>query len=70
MCSLCILGLFLLGNFVSDIMVSATNVDAAILNSGTLRSDAIHPKGPFKLKDLMMVLPTVDQLVLLKMNGN
>lgn len=63
-------GVCFLGNFVADIMVSATNVDIGFLNSGTLRSDAIHPKGPFKLKDLMMVLPTVDQLVVIKINGN
>ena len=34
-----------LGNFICDIMVAATNADLAILNSGTLRSDCIHPAG-------------------------
>lgn len=60
---------FCIGNFVADIMLSATNVDVVILNSGTLRSDCIHPKGEFKIKDLMTILPTVDQLSVLKING-
>jgi hypothetical protein len=33
--------------------VAATNADFALLNSGTLRSDMIHPAGPFFVKDLV-----------------
>lgn len=33
-----------LGNFVCDIMLASTHADCAILNSGTLRSDCVHPK--------------------------
>ena len=58
-----------LGNFVCDIMVAATNAHFALLNSGTLRSDCIHPAGPFFLKDLLNVLPMIDQLVLLEVTG-
>lgn len=39
-----------LGNLVADIMLRATRAEAALLNSGCLRSDAIHEKGPFKMK--------------------
>ena len=58
-----------LGNFVCDIMVAATNADLAILNSGTLRSDCIHGAGPFFLKDLLKILPMIDPLVLLEIEG-
>ena len=45
-----------LGNFVCDIMLASTHSDCAILNSGTLRSDRIHPKGDFKLRDLVTIM--------------
>ena len=45
-----------LGNFICDIMVAATNADLAILNSGTLRSDCIHPAG----KRPTLAVPPVD----------
>ncbi len=59
-----------LGNFVCDIMVASTNADLAILNSGTFRSDAIHAAGPFFLRDLLNILPMIDQLVLVEVTGN
>ena len=59
-----------LGNFICDIMVAATNADFALLNSGTLRSDTIHPAGPFFLKDLLQILPMIDPVVLLEVTGN
>ena len=58
-----------LGNFVTDVMVAALNADFALLNSGTLRSDALPPAGPFFLKDLLAVLPMIDPLVLLEVTG-
>ena len=58
-----------LGNFICDIMVAATNADFAVLNSGTFRSDAIQPAGPFFLKDLLNILPMIDPLVLLEVTG-
>ena len=58
-----------LGNFICDIMVAATHADFAILNSGTFRSDAVQPAGPFFLKDLLNILPMIDQLVLLEVTG-
>ena len=40
----------LVGNFICDIMRTATQSDIALLNSGSLRSDMVHPTGPFKMK--------------------
>lgn len=57
------------GNFICDIMLKATEADFAMINSGTLRSDCIHPKGQFKVKDLFAILPMIDPLVVLKIKG-
>lgn len=58
-----------LGNFITDIMLKSTEADVAILNSGTLRSDRIHPCGEFKIRDLMAILPMIDPLVVLAVTG-
>lgn len=59
-----------LGNFICDIMMAACNGDVALLNSGTLRSDRIHPRGDFKMRDLMTILPMLDPLLVLEITGN
>lgn len=58
-----------LGNFICDIMMAACNGDVALLNSGTLRSDRIHPRGEFKMRDLMTILPMLDPLLVLEITG-
>lgn len=42
-------------------MLEAVNADCALINSGTLRSDAIHPQGEFKVRDLKKILPYLDE---------
>ncbi|CAH1392702.1 unnamed protein product [Nezara viridula] len=59
-----------LGNWVCDVILAATGADLVILNSGTLRSDRIHPPGPFTLRDLMTVVPITDPLCVLELTGN
>ena len=46
----CLFFTFDTGNFVTDVIHNVTEVDCVILNSGTLRSDTIHPPGKFKMK--------------------
>jgi len=58
-----------LGNFMTDIMLAANNCDIALLNSGSLRSDAIHLAGEFKVKDLMAILPMPTTLCVLQVTG-
>jgi len=58
-----------LGNLVTDIMVAAVGAECAILNSGTLRSDTLHPEGDFLLRDLLTILPMMDALVLVSVDG-
>ena len=59
-----------LGNFVCDIMVASTEADFALINSGTFRSDTLHPAGSFTIKDLLLILPMIDPLVLVEVSGS
>lgn len=54
---------------MTDIMLASTHSDCAILNSGTLRSDRIHPKGDFKLRDLVTIMPMMDPMIVLAATG-
>lgn len=58
-----------LGNWVCDVVLSATGADVVIINSGTFRSDQIHPAGPFTMKDLVSIVPMRDPLVVLEVSG-
>jgi len=57
------------GNFVADVIRRALKTDLAVLNSGTLRADAIIEKGPFKMRDLVNLLPMPDELCILLLPG-
>ncbi|XP_065211905.1 trifunctional nucleotide phosphoesterase protein YfkN isoform X2 [Planococcus citri] len=58
-----------LGNWMCDILLAATGADLVILNSGTFRSDQIHPAGEFTLGDLMRILPKAEATVELNVTG-
>ncbi|KAK9503675.1 hypothetical protein O3M35_010185 [Rhynocoris fuscipes] len=58
-----------LGNWVCDVILAATGADLVILNSGTFRSDRIHPPGPFTMRDLMTIIPITDPIVVLEVTG-
>jgi 5'-nucleotidase len=58
-----------LGNFVCDIIIETVNADCAIINSGTFRSDTLHPAGEFKLRDLKAILPFLDTIIVLQCTG-
>ena len=49
-----------IGNLLVDIMRNEVEADFAILNSGTIRTDAIIPQGYFTMKDLFNLLPFED----------
>lgn len=40
-----------------------------MLNSGTFRSDQVHPAGDFTMRDLVNIIPMRDPLVVLKVTG-
>merc|ERR1712206_47085 len=58
-----------IGNLIADVMRAGLKTDIAALNSGTLRSDAIIEKGPFKVRDLVKLLPMLDELCVLQLSG-
>uniref|UniRef100_A0A1B6LIG1 5'-Nucleotidase C-terminal domain-containing protein n=1 Tax=Graphocephala atropunctata TaxID=36148 RepID=A0A1B6LIG1_9HEMI len=59
-----------LGNWVCDVVLAATGADLVMLNSGTFRSDRVHPAGPFTLGDLVNVVPMQDPIVVLSISGS
>lgn len=59
-----------IGNFVVDLMRQVTGADIAILNSGTLRADAILGPGILKMKELVSLLPMQDPIVTVSMRGD
>ncbi|KAI4468300.1 nucleotidase-related [Holotrichia oblita] len=58
-----------LGNWVCDVILAATGADLVLLNSGTFRSDQIHPAGEFTMKDLVNIVPMRDPLRILNITG-
>jgi len=54
---------------VADVMRHALKVDIAMINSGTLRADTIIDKGPVKMRDLVNLLPMLDELCVLLLSG-
>jgi 5'-nucleotidase len=58
-----------LGNWICDVILAATGADLVLLNSGTLRSDQIHPAGNFSMRDLVTIIPMMDPLVVISVTG-
>ena len=56
-------------NWVADSIRLVAKADVAIINSGTLRADAIFPAGPFLTKDLFTLLPMLDDLMTIELTG-
>ena len=50
-------------------MMSGTNADCALLNSGAFRSNRIHDAGTFKLRDLHDILSFDSQLFVVQTTG-
>ncbi|XP_028037737.1 protein 5NUC isoform X2 [Bombyx mandarina] len=59
-----------LGNWVTDVLLAATGADLVVLNSGTFRSDQVHPAGDFTLRDLSTIIPMRDPLVVVEASGD
>ncbi|XP_050442414.1 mannosylglucosyl-3-phosphoglycerate phosphatase isoform X2 [Adelges cooleyi] len=58
-----------LGNWVCDVLLAATGADLVMLNSGTFRSDRIHPPGDFTLGDLVNIVPMQDPTIVIQVTG-
>lgn len=50
-------------------VLAATGADLVVLNSGTFRSDQVHPAGDFTMRDLVSIIPMRDPVVVLRVTG-
>lgn len=57
------------GNFVTDTIRHGCKAEVAILNSGTLRADCVFPAGMLKYRDLVALLPMMDELAVIGLSG-
>lgn len=57
------------GNYVADVLRSAMEADAALINGGAFRDDRVLKPGPIRLRDLCTALPFDNQMVLIKITG-
>lgn len=58
-----------LGNWCADAMRASLRADAALLNGGTLRADAVLPAGRLARRDIAGLVPRDHPLVLLRIRG-
>jgi 5'-nucleotidase len=58
-----------LGNFIADVYRQALQADLALVNSGSLRSDATYGPGELTKKDVLSILPFENGIVKVKLTG-
>jgi 5'-nucleotidase len=58
-----------IGNFIADAYRAALDSDVALVNSGSLRSDATYGPGELTRKDVLSVLPFENAIVKVKLTG-
>ena len=58
-----------LGNFLADAYRSALGADVALVNSGSIRSDATYGPGDLTKKDVLTILPFENTLVKVRLTG-
>jgi len=65
----CRLGESNVGNLICDTLITNLNVDCAMINGGTIRSDDTYGPGDFTLRDLLLILPFEDKMVAITVTG-
>ncbi len=50
-------------------MLEATEADCCLVQGGTFRSDAVHPKGEFRVRDLKAILPFPTGISVISVKG-
>jgi 5'-nucleotidase len=58
-----------LGNFLADVYREALASDVALVNSGSIRSDATYGPGDITKKDVLTILPFENTLVKVRLTG-
>lgn len=59
-----------LGDLVADVFRRVLRADAALLNSGTFRSDSVHPAGDLTVRDLVTLFPLLDETAVVRVTGS
>jgi 2',3'-cyclic-nucleotide 2'-phosphodiesterase (5'-nucleotidase family) len=54
---------------VADQIKAGCKAEIAIINSGSLRADKLMPPGPITYRDLVSLLPMLDELTVLGLTG-
>jgi len=57
------------GNFICDVIKDEFSVDISLINSGTIRTETVHPAGPVTLKRILEILPYEDIIVTATIKG-
>lgn len=52
-----------------DIVLGAVDADCCILNSGSFRSNTLHPPGIFRCRDLRAILPNPTEILVIAVTG-
>jgi 5'-nucleotidase len=58
------------GNLVADLLRDAVQADAALINGGGLRGNALTPAGPLRRGDVLRILPFANKVVKLEVSGD
>lgn len=58
-----------LGNFLADIYRESLDSDTALVNGGSIRSDAVYGPGDLSKKDILTILPFENTLVKVRITG-
>jgi 5'-nucleotidase len=58
-----------IGNMFADMVNYANKSDVTVMNSGTFRIDKVIEKGFIKMKDIMDLIPMLDPIVIVKVDG-
>jgi len=58
-----------LGNFLADVYRQSLDSDTALVNGGSIRSDAVYGSGDLSKKDVLTILPFENTLVKVRLTG-
>ncbi|TGZ63278.1 hypothetical protein CRM22_006999 [Opisthorchis felineus] len=59
-----------MGNFLADVALTCVEADCAVINSGSMRNDSVIPAGDFTLRQLSLILPMLDSVIVLDVTGS
>jgi 2',3'-cyclic-nucleotide 2'-phosphodiesterase (5'-nucleotidase family) len=59
-----------LGNLVADVLRAETGADIALVNSGGIRGDRIHPPGPLTRRSLIEIHPFGNVICVIQVTGS